>query len=113
MAHDNEEQEIGTSTEEAALAAFQLHEESDECRDRNKGKPETPVKLRHAVVCAVMLDKDAICNLESLLWISEPCVGDRCVINILTGFHAMPTRRCNADLSIPTQLPVPLSMTPS
>ena len=41
MAHDNEEQEIGTSTEEEALAAFQLHEELDERRDRNKGKPES------------------------------------------------------------------------
>lgn len=41
MAHDNEEQEIGTSTEEEALAAFQLHEESDERRDRNEGKPES------------------------------------------------------------------------
>ena len=76
-------------------------------------KPSCPVKVGHVLVCAVMLDKDGICNLESFLRISEPCVGDRCVINILTGFHAMPTRRCNAGLLISTQLPVPLSTTPS
>ena len=55
MAHDNEEQEIGTSTEEEELAAFQLHEESDECRDRNKGKLETSTCTRPVLLCFVLV----------------------------------------------------------
>ena len=53
MAHDNEEKEIGTSTEEEELAAFQLQEESDDRRDRNEGKSETSTCTRPVLLCFV------------------------------------------------------------